>query len=157
MTTTSDNLQAHNSSDSPFAGQRPNTKVVVLLGLGLEMWQELNVTSFLMSGISTSEPGLTGEDYVDADGTRYTPMLTQPVFVMSAEARVLASARKKAVARGDVAVAIYTRELFSTGNDIDNRAAVATVFSDDLDLVGVALRGPRNAVDRMIKGARFHD
>lgn len=84
-------------------------------------------------------------------------MLTQPVFVMSAEARVLASARKKAVARGDVAVAIYTRELFSTGNDIDNRAAVATVFSDDLDLVGVALRGPRNAVDRMIKGARFHD
>ena len=26
----------------------------------------------------------------------------------------------------------------------------------DLDLVGIALRGPRNAVDRIAKGARFH-
>ena len=66
-------------------------------------------------------------------------------------------ARAKASTRDDVTLAIYTRELFATGHDEANRAAVAAVPSDDLDLVGIAVRGPRNAVDRVVKGARFHD
>lgn len=136
---------------------RFDTKVVVLLGEGLTAWQELNVTAFLMSGIAVSAPGLTGEPYRDGDGNVYLPMLRQPVLVMGADATLLRAARTRASARADVAIAVYTRELFATGHDDDNRAAVASVAADDLDLVGVALRGPRNAVDRMIKGARLHD
>ena len=68
-----------------------------------------------------------------------------------------ASAVGKAVAREDVAISIYTRELFATGHDEANRAQVAAVASQNLDLVGIALRGPRNAIDRIVKGARFHD
>jgi len=37
-----------------------------------------------------------------------------------------------------------------------NRAAVAAVATVDLDLVGMAVHGPRNAVDRVFKGARMH-
>ena len=135
---------------------RFDSKVVVVLTDDLAPWQELNVTAFLMSGIATSAPGLTGEAYRDADGTEYCAMLREPVMVLSADAALLAKARAKAVTRDGVALAIYTRELFQTGHDEANRAAVAAVPAEDLDLVGLAVRGPRNAVDRIVKGAKFH-
>lgn len=134
---------------------RFDTKVVVVLRDDLLPWQELNVTAFLMSGIATSEPDLVGENYRDADGNDYLPMLRQPVLVMTAGAEVLAKARTKALGRG-ISTAVYTQELFSTGHDAANREAVAAVAAEDLNLVGIALRGPKNAVDRLVKGARMH-
>lgn len=133
-----------------------DTKVVVVLANGLSTWQELNVTAFLASGIATSAPDLVGEPYRDADGTDYLPMLRQPVMVLTADAALLGRARAKAAARDDIALAIYTRELFTTSHDAANRAAVAGVGAADLDLVGIAVRGPRNVVDRIVKGAVFH-
>lgn len=144
------------SADSPTVPPRFDTKVVVLLNDDLAAWQELNVTAFLMSGIAVSGTDLTGEPYRDADGTQYLPLLRQPVLVMTGDADLLRAVRTKACARDDVALAIYTRDLFATGHDDANRAAVAGVASADLDLVGIALRGPRNAVDRFLKGARLH-
>lgn len=135
---------------------RFDTKVVVVLRDDLLPWQELNVTAFLMSGIATSEPGLVGKEYRDADGNDYLPMLRQPVLVMTAGAEVLAKARAKALGRG-ASMAVYTEELFSTGHDAANREAVAAVAAEDLNLVGIALRGPKNVVDRMVKGARMHE
>ena len=139
----------------PDENGRFDTKVVVLLREDLMPWQELNVTAFLMSGITTSAPNLTGEKYVDADGNEYLPMLRQPVLVMTASAELLASARSKALGRG-IPVAVYTEELFSTGHDSANRAQVAAVSAVELNLVGIALRGPKNAVDRVVKGAVMH-
>lgn len=49
-------------------------------------------------------------------------------------------------------IAIYTRELFGTNNDVDNRAAVRVVPGEKLDLVGLAVHGARNAVDKVLKG-----
>lgn len=135
---------------------RFDTKVAVILRDGLAAWQELNVTSFLMSGIATSDAGLVGEPYVDNDGVSYLPMLRQPVLVMAADAGLLGRARAKAAARDDVALAVYTSELFTTSHDEANRAAVAAVSSDDLDLVGIAVHGPKNIIDRLLKGARMH-
>ncbi|BDI22663.1 DUF2000 family protein [Herbiconiux sp. L3-i23] len=140
------------------AGAAPvrfDTKVVVLLREDLLPWQELNVTAFLMSGIATSVPDLVGEPYRDRDGNAYLPMLRQPVVVMTASPETLAAARSRAASR-EVTIAIYTKELFSTGHDAANRAAVAAVDADSLDLVGIGIRGPKNAVDRIIKGARMH-
>lgn len=134
---------------------RFDTKVAILVGDDLLPWQKLNVTAFLVSGIATSEPDLVGEPYEDADGATYLPMLRQPILVYGADAAVMSAARSKSVERG-LAVAVYTRELFSTSHDAANRAAVRAVASNSLDLVGIGIRGPRNVVDRLIKGARMH-
>ncbi|GAA1748087.1 DUF2000 family protein [Aeromicrobium alkaliterrae] len=134
---------------------RFDTKVAIVLRDDLLPWQELNVTAFLMSGVATSAPDLVGEPYRDADGHEYLPMLRQPVVVLTASAEVLASARARAEQRGVVA-AIYTADLFATGHDEANRAAVAAVAADGLDLVGLGVRAPRNAVDKIVKGARMH-
>ena len=46
--------------------------------------------------------------------------------------------------------------MFKTGHDEDNRAAVRAVAADDLPLVGLAVYGPKNAVDKVIKGLPLH-
>ncbi len=143
------------SDDSASVPVRFDTTVVVVLREDLLAWQELNVTAFLMSGVATSEPGLTGEPYRDGDGVEYLPMLRQPLVVMSADAATLAAARERALRR-EVPLAIYTAELFASGHDAANRAAVASVPTAQLDLVGVAMRGPKNVVDRIVKGALMH-
>ena len=134
---------------------RFDTKIAVLLRDDLEPWQALNVTAFLISGIAANDPQLIGDPYEDADGTRYLAMIRQPVVVFEGDADRLGSTHAKAVSR-ELAVAVYTREMFSTGNDRDNRAAVRAVARDELDLVGIAVHGPKNAVDKTFKGATLH-
>jgi hypothetical protein len=134
---------------------RFDTKIAVLLRDDLDVWQRLNVTSFLVSGIGPGNPEVIGEPYADADGTEYLPMFRQPVLVFEASKEVLTRCHERAVSRG-VAVAVFTADLFATGNDQDNRAAVRAVQRANLDLVGLAVYGSRGAVDRFVKGARMH-
>jgi len=78
-------------------------------------------------------------------------MFGQPVLVLEGSKETLVSAHTRAVRRG-LAMAIFTVDLFRTGNDTDNRAAVRTVHCGDLDLVGLAMHGPRNPVDKISQG-----
>jgi hypothetical protein len=55
-----------------------------------------------------------------------------------------------------VEVAVYTHELFETNHDEANRAAVAAVPADELDLVGIAFRAERKTVDKVVDRLRFH-
>jgi len=137
------------------AGPPWPTKIVVLLREGLLPWQELNVTAFLSSAVAAELPELIGRPYEDADGTRYLAMIRQPVLVMTGSADVLAAARDRALGR-NLPLAVFTADLFATGGDVENRAAVRAVPGADLDLVGLALHGPKNAVDKVVKGARMH-
>ena len=134
---------------------RFDTKIAVVVRDDLETWQRLNVTAFLVSGIAAAQPQVIGEPYEDADGTAYLPLLGQPVVVLEADAATLKAAHARALGR-ELAMSVYTHEMFSTGHDEANRAVVRAVGRDDLDLVGIAVFGPRNGVDRTVKGARLH-
>jgi hypothetical protein len=134
---------------------RFDTKIAVLLRDDLAVWQRLNVAAFLVSGIAGTVPEVVGEPYVDADETRYLPMFRQPVLIFEGDRDVLAAAHGRALTRG-LPMSIFTEELFATGNDRDNRAAVRAVARDKLSLAGLAVYGPRNAVDKILKGARLH-
>ena len=131
------------------------TKIAVLLRNDLASWQRLNATAFLISGIANALPELLGEEYRDADGTRYLPMFGQSVLVFAGGRAALVGAHSRALARG-LRLAVFTSELFATGNDRDNRAAVEAVGREKLDLVGLALHAPRNVVDKVLKGASMH-
>ena len=132
-----------------------STKIAVVVRDDLPVWQRLNVCAFLVSGVAAAVPELIGEPYEDADGTKYLAMFGQPVLVFEASAEVLTAAHRKALDRG-LPMSVFTADLFATGNDEDNRAAVRAVPRDQLDLVGLAVHGPRNAIDKIIKGARMH-
>jgi hypothetical protein len=139
-------------ADAPI---RFDTKISVLLRDDLQTWQRLNVCAFLVSAITAANPQLIGEPYVDADGTDYLAMLGQPVLILAGSKELLTSAHSRALSRG-LPLSIFTSDLFSTGNDRDNRAAVRAVPASQLDLVGMAVHGPKNAVDKIFKGAQMH-
>lgn len=131
-----------------------DTKIKVILRSGLEPWQELNITAFLLSGIAGTQ-NIIGEAYEDADGVKYLPMSQQPIMILSADGETLREVMKKATAR-EMAISIYTEELFGTYNDADNRAEVKKHKTNDLNLVGIAIRGAKNPLDRITKGLEMH-
>lgn len=131
-----------------------DTKVAVVLRDDLLAWQKLNVTAFTMTGIA-SIPGTLGDAYVDGSGREYLPMLKQPVLIFGATADQIRDVYQCALSE-TLALAIYTAELFATQHDDANRAAVRNVASDDLNLVGISLRGPKKSVDRAVKGLTLH-
>ncbi|GAA3632435.1 DUF2000 domain-containing protein [Kineosporia mesophila] len=142
-------------STAELAPIRFDTKIAVLLRDDLAPWQRLNVCAFLVSGITAGQPHLIGEPYEDADGTGYLGMLRQPVLVFQGSKDVITAAHGKALGR-ELPMSIFTTDLFASGNDRDNRAAVAAVPRAELDLVGIAVHGPKNAVDKVLKGAVMH-
>jgi hypothetical protein len=132
-----------------------DTKIAVVLRDDLAGWQKTNVTAFLVSGIAAGVPGVVGEPYRDASGNEYLPMFVQPVLVYAADAAALRRAYERAMTRG-VTPAVYTQELFETNHDEANRAAVARVAAEELDLVGLAFRAERKTVDKIVDRLRFH-
>jgi hypothetical protein len=132
------------------------TKAAVIVRDDLEIWQRLNVTGFLVSGlIGGIDERIVGEDYIDADGVHYLPMLVQPLLVLEASRAKLQTVRRRAAERG-TPIAIYTAELFATGHDEANRAAVRTVPTEDLDLVGIGVRAAHKEADAILRGLRRH-
>ncbi|MET7287735.1 DUF2000 domain-containing protein [Streptomyces sp. NPDC005573] len=134
---------------------RFDTKIAVLLREDLEPWQRLNVTAFLVSGLGSQVPEVVGEPYEDADGISYLPMFRQPVLVFEGAKETLKAAHTRALSRA-LPRAVFTADLFATGHDEANRAAVRAVPTADLDVVGLAVYGPRSGVDKVLKGARMH-
>ena len=131
-----------------------DTRIAVIVSDELQMWQKLNVTAFTISGIA-SVPDVLGEAYVDGSGRKYLPMIRQPVLIFSATPAAIRMAYEAAIG-DDVAMTIFTRELFETPHDEANRAAVAAVPSGELKLVGLAARGPRKRIERITRGLSLH-
>ncbi|WP_235672725.1 DUF2000 domain-containing protein [Mycolicibacterium hodleri] len=140
---------------APEEINRLNTKIAVVLDVDLPVWQKLNVTAFLASGIAATAVDSIGLNYADADGTAYAPMFGQPVMVFGADKARLTRTLNRALDRG-VSPAIFTSALFGTGHDDENRAAVAAVRRAELDVVGLAVRAERKVVDKIVDGLKLH-
>lgn len=132
-----------------------DTKIAVVVREDLAVWQKLNVTAFLTSGIVAQVPQIIGEAYRDAEGRVYNPMSIQPIVVLTADQMLLTTIQKRAHER-QVMTSAYIEEMFATGHDAANRAVFAQFAVDDAKLVGLALRTDRKIVDKITKGARMH-
>ncbi|TCV95269.1 DUF2000 domain-containing protein [Biostraticola tofi] len=152
MTTEAETQQAV-MTESESQPALPRMRITVVLREDLEPWQRLNVTAFTISGVAINEEAL-GETYHDASGKQYLPMFRDPVLVFGASAETIKRTAERARSRG-VAFSVFTRELFDTFNDDDNRAAVAAVATEDLDIVGLAFRAGRNTADKVLKGLKL--
>ena len=134
---------------------RFDTKIAIVVRSDLAAWQKLNVTAFLASAVAGGRPEVIGERYQDNSGREYLPMFRQPVLVYGGTGADLAAVHARALAR-ELDVAVYIEEMFKTGNDDDNRAAVMAADAACLPLVGLAVHGPKNALDKVLKGLQLH-
>ncbi|MCU1394987.1 MAG: hypothetical protein JWM34_3415 [Ilumatobacteraceae bacterium] len=133
----------------------PTWKIAVVVRDDLAVWQRLNVTAFVSSGIGTRFPELIGEPYLDASGVTYLAKFVLPVLVFAGDAAAVRRSFDRARGR-ELAISVYSDELFSTGNDIDNRAAVAAVTTEALSIAGFAVAGDAKQVDKALDKLRFH-
>ena len=132
-----------------------DTKVAIIVLNDLAMWQKLNVTAFLATGIAGAAPEAMGEPYQDAAGRQHARLLGQPILVFAADPNGLARAWRVANEHG-LTRAVYVRAMFETGHDAANRAAFQAESVEAPDLVGVAIRGMKKDVDRATKGLKLH-
>jgi hypothetical protein len=133
----------------------PRWKLAVAVRDDLAPWQRLNVTAFVISGVGSRLPELIGDDYVDGSGRVYLPKLGLPVLVYEGDGSGVRRAFDRALGR-DLAVSVYTDELFSTGNDVDNRAAVARFATEDLVVAGFSVAGEAKQVDKVVAKLAMH-
>jgi hypothetical protein len=115
----------------------------------------LNVAAFLATGVTAAAPDALGELYRDMLGRTHGRLLGQPIMIHSADATGLLRAYQKTIDR-ELEHCVYVRAMFSTGHDEANREAFAREPVEAPDLVGLALRGPKNSVDKAIKGLMLH-
>jgi hypothetical protein len=134
---------------------RFETKIAIVLRIDLPAWQKLNVTAFLASAIAGADRELMGQAYEDGSGIRSLAMFRQPVLVFAGSAEDLTKAHGRLRER-NLPFALYTEEMFATGHDDANRAAVKAVPTESLKLVGLALHADRKDVDRVVKGMSLH-
>jgi len=132
-----------------------DTKIAVVVRADLEVWQKLNVASFLCGGIAAAFPECIGAPYEDASGTKYLSLIGQPILIYGADRAALTRALERALAR-NVTPAVYTEDMFKTTHDEANRAAVRAVARADLNLVGLAFRAERKVIDKIVDGLKFH-
>jgi hypothetical protein len=132
-----------------------DTKVAIIVLEDLAVWQKLNVTAFLATGIAAAAPEALGEPYEDAAGRAFARLFGQPMLVFAARPDGLLRAWRIGIEQA-LSPAVYVRAMFSTGHDAANRAAFLAEPADAPDLVGLALRGPKKAVDRATKGCSLH-
>ena len=128
-------------------------KIAIVVREDLLTWQKLNVTAFLASGFGTLD--IMGENYKDKSGKVYLPMSGQPILVYSASKEEMKEILLKAVNR-EIEISIYNEEMFSTNNDIDNRAMIEKYATEEIEPVGLGLCGKKNHIDRTLHGYKLH-
>lgn len=132
-----------------------DTKVAIVVRNDLATWQRLNVVAFLSTGIASAAPEVMGEPYVDAAGNRYAMLFGQPMMMFEGDLQALQNAHRIGLER-ELTLAPYVFAMFSTGHDAANREVFLAEDPASLNLVGLALRGPKKAVDKALKGLALH-
>ena len=77
-----------------------DTKIAVVVRSDLEVWQKLNVASFLAGGIAAAFPECIGEAYEDGSATKYLSLIGQPILIYGADRAQLSRALDRALTRG---------------------------------------------------------
>ena len=132
-----------------------STKIALIVRDDLAVWQKLNVTAFLTSGLIGAAPDILGAPYEDAAGNSYHALAIQPMIVLVADAETIKTIYRRAMER-NVRLSLYISDMFATDHDAANRTAVKQHMPEALDIVGLALRDERKLVDKIVKGARIH-
>lgn len=131
------------------------TKIALVIRQDLEVWQKLNVTAFLTSGIVAQHPDVIGEPYRDRPGNLYNSLSIQPIIVLSAGSELLRTIQRRALDR-EIQCSLYIEEMFSTGDDRSNRSVFAEFSPEEANVVGIGLRTEKKILDKVTKGARLH-
>ena len=109
----------------------------------------------MTSGIIGDNPSLIGKEYKDNSNYNYLPLNKQPVIILEADENNLKKIHSRIINKS-LRCSIYINDMFLSGHDEANRKTVEKYKSDELPLVGLAIREKKNTVDKITKGSKLH-
>ena len=131
-----------------------DTKVALIVRDDLAAWQKLNVVAF-RDGRRGRSARSARRALRGCGGTPLRPHAgPADAGVLGRPERPAGRAPAGAVARATIVP--YVHAMFSTGHDAANRDVFRAGDAENLDFVGLALRGPKKAVDKAVKGLALH-
>ena len=77
------------------------------------------------------------------------------MLIFEADLAALQKAHSKGLER-ELTLTPYVEAMFATGHDAANREVFLAEDANNLNLVGLAIRGRKKAVDKVIKGLKLH-
>jgi hypothetical protein len=132
-----------------------DTKIAVVVREDLPTWQKLNVVAYLICRVVGANDGLIVELYEDAAGNAYNALMIQPTIILSSDRQVLKAICRRAM-NLRTRISLCIEDMFTTGHDAANRAAVMQYPPDALNVVGVALCEDKKTIDKTANGPRTH-
>jgi hypothetical protein len=85
---------------------------------------------------------ILGQPYIDSLGRQYGNMSGQPMLIFEGGLEKLQVVHRKALER-EVTIIPYIHAMFATGYDEANREVFISADAENLDLVGLGIRGPK--------------
>jgi hypothetical protein len=133
-----------------------NNKITLVILHNLLPWQKLNVASFLASAIAISFPEIHGRPFINKTAS-YLPFIKNPILIYKANTQEDMKKVLKRAKDRELAIAIYTKPLFSTKNEEENLVEIAKYSDEEQELVGIGIYGENKKIDKAIDGLRFHE
>ncbi|WP_371400810.1 DUF2000 domain-containing protein [Kribbella sp. NBC_00662] len=124
-------------------------KMVVVVATEAPIGVALNTAALLGVGIGRRHDDTVGPDSVDASGATHTGMCAYPIPILRASAEQLHVLRGQAAARAGVTV----HDMTQVAQQARTYEQMATTLSgtkpEDIEYLGLALYGPRPAIDSL--------
>jgi hypothetical protein len=124
-------------------------RCVIVVDQALPPGKAANAAAVLALTVGQRHPSLVGEALVDASGCAHPGLIPVGIAVLAADQTQLAAVRDKAIA-ADCDVVAFPVQGQQTTDYAAFRDAVATVSTDALRYVGVALIGERKPVSKAV-------
>lgn len=123
--------------------------MVVVIAAGTPVGVALNTAALLGVGLGHHHDDVVGPDTVDASGAPHTGMCAYPIPVLRGSAEELHELRAQAASRPDVAVHDMHQAAQQARTYDQMSATLAGTKPEDITYLGLALYGPRAAVDSL--------
>ena len=135
--------------DAPRIVPTRDRKSVIVLDEALPPGDAANAAAILGASLGHRVDALVGPDARDAEGGRHAGIITVPLPVLRADAAGVADVRRRALER-ELLVVGFTELAASHGDHGEYLAALSATEPGALAYRGVALHGPRKAVNSVV-------
>jgi len=130
--------------------EKPPVRVVIVVDEALSIGHAANATALLAVTLGALVEGLPGADAIDADGGVHPGLIPIGVPVLKGSTEALSTTRERAARVAGVTVVDFLAQGRQTNDYDEYRAMVAATPAAELRYLGVALHGPRTAINKLV-------
>jgi hypothetical protein len=132
------------------AREKPAVRVVLVVDEALSIGYAANSAAVLAVTLGARVGGLPGPDLLDADGGVHLGLIPIGLPVLKAPAAALKAMRDRAARLPEVTVVDFPVQGQQTTDYVAFQAMVAATPAANLTYLGVALHGPRAAINKLV-------